>query len=407
MVWDLGDRDWSETAVSRPSRLMVIIPDRLSELVRKGEITARYYNPGEIFPEVHLVMTNDDRPDLAAVQPMVGAAKLFLHNLPAGAGLFAASLGWRPWLLGAWTDRAVALAEQINPDLVRCHGAHLNAFAARTIKRKLGIPYAVSLHTEPDTNVRSGLGGLRAALLGYAGAGIEKAALHDADLVLPVYQAIVPYLESIGVRRYEVAYNVLNPAFLRKKDDYALHAPVRVVSVGRLIPGKNPGNLIRAVAGLPDVALTIIGNGPEAPKLRDAAADSGAARRVIFHPAIANDKLCALLPEFDIFAIHSDYLEMPKSVLEALLTGLPVVINRRPGEPVPELSDEICLLVNNTAESYRTALDRLIADHVFRERLGRAAYSHARAHWSPAKTEAVYVEAYRSLIAAHRRGRAA
>ena len=114
---------------------MVIVPDRLSEIVGKGEVTARYYNPGDLFSEIHLVMTNDDRPDPAAVQPMVGAARLVLHNLPAGKRLFFESLGWRPWLLKGWTDKAVALAARIKPDLVRCHGAHLNALAARAIKR--------------------------------------------------------------------------------------------------------------------------------------------------------------------------------------------------------------------------------------------------------------------------------
>ena len=64
------------------SRLLVMIPDRLSDLVNKGEITERYYNPGNLFGEVHLAMTNEDRPDLAAVQKMVGDARLHVHNLP-------------------------------------------------------------------------------------------------------------------------------------------------------------------------------------------------------------------------------------------------------------------------------------------------------------------------------------
>ena len=59
------------------SRLMVLIPDRLSDLVSKGEITERYYNPGNLFDEVHIVMTNDDKPDPVALQKMVGARVCF------------------------------------------------------------------------------------------------------------------------------------------------------------------------------------------------------------------------------------------------------------------------------------------------------------------------------------------
>ena len=49
------------TPRSRQERLMVLIPHALSDLVAKGEVTERYYNPGDLFREVHIVLTNDDR----------------------------------------------------------------------------------------------------------------------------------------------------------------------------------------------------------------------------------------------------------------------------------------------------------------------------------------------------------
>ena len=235
---------------------------------------------------------------------------------------------------------------------------------------------------------------------------MERLSLRDADLVLPVYRPIVPFLERIGVTRYRVAYNVINPAHLVKKDDYALHRPVRVISVGRLIAEKDPSALIAAVAAMPDVELTIVGDGPIVGDLRRTAEERGVAGRVVFRPAVPNDELCRLLPQFDIFAIRSDYFELSKSMLEALLTGLPVVVNRRPGDPVPELTGDIALLVDNTAAGYQAALQRLISDHAFRERLGRAAYAHAQARWAPEKTEAAYIAAYRELLE-KRRDRAA
>jgi glycosyltransferase involved in cell wall biosynthesis len=198
---------------------------------------------------------------------------------------------------------------------------------------------------------------------------------------------------------YRVAYNVINPTHLQKKENYALHSPVRVISVGRLITGKAPTELVAAVASLPNVELTIVGDGPIAGALQRLAKKLGAASRIFFRPAVRNDELCAELADFDIFAIRSDYFEFSKSMLEALLTGLPTIINRRPGEQVPELSEDICLMIENTAESYRAALQRLIAEDALRERLGRTACAHARAHWSPERSEAVFVEIYRALLA--------
>src|SRR5256885_12553081 len=57
--------------------------------------------------------------------------------------------------------------------------------------------------------------------------------LRSADLVLPVYEPIVPYLQKVGVSRFEVVHNALNPMCLGRKTSYRLHDPVRIVSVGR------------------------------------------------------------------------------------------------------------------------------------------------------------------------------
>jgi hypothetical protein len=83
-------------------RLMIIVPDRISDLIGKGEITERYYNPGDYFEEVHLVVTNDDRPDPASVQKTVGRARPFVHNLPDSRSMFLPSLGWRPTRQWSW-----------------------------------------------------------------------------------------------------------------------------------------------------------------------------------------------------------------------------------------------------------------------------------------------------------------
>ncbi len=381
-------------------RLLVIIPDRLSDLVRKGEVTERYYNPGELFREVHILMTNNDRPDPAAVQKMVGGARLALHNLPGGRALFFPTFGWQPRLMRWWARGAVRLAASVQPQLIRCHGALLNAFAASRIKARLGVPYLVSMHINPDVDVRGrARDHLLKRLVTQAQQRIEREGLLNADLVMPVYRPIVPYLRRMGVERFEVCYNTLNPSHLRKKDDYRLHAPVRVVSVGRQFREKNPDNLVRAVARLNGVHLTLIGDGVYHDHLQRVAAECGVAERVRFLRAVPNDELCRMLPDFDIFATHSEYFEIAKSVLEPLLTGLPVVINRRHGDPVPELTPDICMLVENSVDGYASALRRLIEDHNLREGLGRAAFAHARRHWSPEVTEAKFVAIYQSVLA--------
>ena len=60
--------------MSRAERLMVLVPDRITEILEKGEYQPNYYNPGELFSDVHIVTTTDDRPDLDRLKRTVGDA---------------------------------------------------------------------------------------------------------------------------------------------------------------------------------------------------------------------------------------------------------------------------------------------------------------------------------------------
>lgn len=379
--------------------LLVIVPDRLSEIISKGEFTPRYYNPGNLFDEVHILMTNDDKVDSDKLQETVGNASLHIHNLPSGKGLFYRSLGWRPWLLKSWSKPAVALAEKIGPSLIRCHGNLLNAFLANRIKSVLGIPYVVSMHINPDEDVRGRAVGLKNLIFSRGMEKLERIGLVGADIVLPVYKPIVPYLERMNIKRYEVAYNALNSLFLGKKENYGLHHPVRVISVGRQIKEKNPENIIRAIKLLPGVHLTLVGDGDYHYYLQNLVRECQMQDQVTFYQALPNDVLCRQLPDYDIFAVHTEYFEISKSVLEPLLTGMPVVINQRIGKPVPELQGDFLMMVNNTVDDYYSAFKRLIDDDQYRESLGRRAYKHAQERWAPAKTEEKFVEIYKRVMA--------
>lgn len=386
-------------------RLLVLIPDRLSALVAKGEVQPRYYNPGDLADEVHLLMTNDDRPDLAAVQPMVGRARLRVHRLPEASdvpvrrGPFAL----REWRRRRWAAPGVTLARSLRPTWMRVHGADWNLYLAYRIHALLRVPYCVSLHINPDVNsprryLGSGLAPWQRRHNAFF-EDIERLGLRAADLVMPVYRPILPYLARLGVPRVDVCYNVLDGASLRPKQDYALHDPPRVVCVGRLFDAKDPTNLIRAVARLPRVELTIVGDGPKRPALEALVRSLGVAARVHFEPAVANRELCARLADFDLFAVHTEYWEINKSVLEALLTGLPVIHSRRVGEPVPELEGDFVRLVENTEPGYHDAIASLLADAAAREALGRRARAQAEAHFAPETTEAKVVAIYRRLAA--------
>ena len=165
---------------------------------------------------------------------------------------------------------------------------------------------------------------------------------------------------------------------------------------------KNPENIIRAVAELDDVELDVIGDGELHDDLRALASALGVADRVRFERAVPNDELCERLPTYDLFVVHSEFWELSKSLLEALLSGVPAVANRRRGAPVPELADGLVLLVGGTKDSYRDAIMGLVADEDARARLGRGGRAVAETRWAVGVTEARFVEHYRRVMDGHR-----
>jgi glycosyltransferase involved in cell wall biosynthesis len=387
-------------------RLLVMVPDRLSDIATKGEVQPAYYNPGELFDEVHILMTNDDRPPIEPLKYMVGRAKLHIHNYSDDLTLVEKHNRFlTPFRLKRWARGGIDIARRIRPDMIRCHGVDWNTYLASRINATLGIPYVTSIHINLDENpVRRFKGGNLTPAQARQNAFyeyLETEALKRAHLVMPVYKPILPYLARKGIPQVEVCYNILDGSNLKQKADYRISGPARLLYVGRLFAEKDPSNIIRAVAEMPDVHYTIVGDGPLRPKLEGLVRQLAVGDRVTFRPAVFNAELCRMLPEYDLFVIHTEYFEISKSLLEALLAGLPVVMNARRGQPVPELQDGIVKLVANTVEDYGRAIRELLANEDGRTALGRGAYREAQEKYAPAVTERKVVGIYKSIIDAH------
>lgn len=380
------------------SRLLVMYPGRLEPILQKGELNPRYFNPGEVFDHVDILLTNDDQPDAACLQKTVGRATLAVHNYPVTPALLVKTLGFRKPLVQIWARGAVGLARQLDPDLIRCYGADINCFLASRIKREAGIPYVVSLHTNPDEGARWNPGGFKHQLVTRLIEPLIREGMREAELVLPVYQPAVPYLKKRGITRYRVAYNFLDSEGITAKEDYTLGSPARILSVGRQVPGKNPENILRAVAGIQDSHLTLVGDGSLHEGLKSLAEQLGVGDRVEFLKSVENRDLVRMMPGFDIFAAHSQYAEIPKTVIEALLTGLPVVTNRREGFQVEEYAGGIVRLVDDSVQGYHKAIVSLLEDEAEREALGRKGREEAVRLFDPRRAEAVYADIFLKLL---------
>ncbi len=381
-------------------RLLVIIPDRLDDLVQKGEITERYYNPGNLFDEILLIKTIEDDVDVKSIQKMAGKANLQMVDLPMPT--FKQSLGYQPFLLQKWVNQGIEMAREFKPDLIRAHSNFSSGYLASKIKLSLKVPLIVSLHTQPDVDLRAYTHwwpNWEHRLVYERYKVFENLTNRTADWFLPVYDAGLEYCKKHGIKRAVICYNTLNPTSILPKVNYELHSPTRIICVNRLMTWKNPDMIIQAIKLVPNSELTIVGRGELADYEKQVAVDAGVADRVHFIPSIPNDELCRMYRDFDIYSSHIEWWGIGKSTIEAMLTGLPVVLNLREGGDQPtEYTPDIVWMVPNTPESFAAAFTKLIEDAAAREKLGRTARQTAEERWSPQKTESHFVDIYQQAL---------
>lgn len=110
-----------------------------------------------------------------------------------------------------------------------------------------------------------------------------------------------------------------------------------------------------------------------------------------------NDELCRSLSRYDIFVSINHFGGISKAVLEASLTGLPIVANRHREAEGNELFGDYSLLVEDTDEGYYGGISRLLGDGELRKKLGTAAVEKTGA-LRPEKMEKRLAELYEEYM---------
>lgn len=149
--------------------------------------------------------------------------------------------------------------------------------------------------------------------------------------------------------------------------------PVRIIMVGRLEPQKNQADLLRAVAelGRNDVQVDLVGDGPLLPVLKQLVTQLNLSEYVTFWGY--RDDVANLLAQAHIFALISHWEAFPRSTLEAMRAGLPVLVSDVGGAAeavIPGVTGYV-IPPGNQTELVRV-LERLITNPEHRRLLGVA-----------------------------------
>jgi len=149
--------------------------------------------------------------------------------------------------------------------------------------------------------------------------------------------------------------------------------PVRIAMIGRFTQQKDHGALMRALREHMhlDWVLDLVGDGPGWADAKALASELGVADRVYFLGA--RDDVSEILSRAHIYTLVSHWEGFPRSILEAMRSGLPVAASDVGGIAEAVLSGKTGFLVpRGDTATLATHLELLIRDERLRRALGSA-----------------------------------
>jgi D-inositol-3-phosphate glycosyltransferase len=222
------------------------------------------------------------------------------------------------------------------PDAVHSH-FWMSGYAALSAARRVGVPLTHTYHALGIVKRRQQ--GTRDSSPG-ARIGIEQMLACEVDHIVATAHEEAEALLALGAdpTRITVVPCGVDLTRFRARGvrEPTPGGTARVVVLGRLVERKGVGNVIEAMASVPDAELVIAG-GPvpglldddaDVARLRVTAQRFGVSDRVDVRGAVAREDVPALLRSADVVACCPWYEPFGMVALEAMACGRPVVASR-------------------------------------------------------------------------------
>ena len=369
-------------------KLCIFPNDPLQAYFDKGEIKERYYNPGNFFDEVHFITLIEKDIDATKIQTIVGTAKIIIHSVGK------INIKNRKKHL----NKIIQLCKEINPDVIRTFNPFIEGWLAANCAKELKKPFFVSLHTQYDHNRKLAKTNLKKYLaLKYTEKFIEPFVLNSADKIVVVYKIIQSYVTKHSSKNSEVLHNKVDcDRFFNGKFIDELPQPL-ILSVGNLIPVKNHKILINSMKKI-NGHLLIIGNGELFSELNQLITEYGLQDKVTIKKSVPNNQIQNYYKSAKVFALayNTEVESLPIPVIEAMASGLPIVIPY-PKERFSEGLEDIAVFAKNNEKSFTDNIQKLLNNEDLRKKYSSLSFSKAK-EFDSEKIEERETEIYLELL---------
>lgn len=273
---------------------------------------------------------------------------------------------------------------RFRPDGVLAFMAVPSGYFAVRSARKLRVPVVVSLQgSDVPGFSRRRLGGVyRLAAL-----PLIRDTLRRADWIVPnscylkhLALSFLPEVED----KTQVIRNGIEPELVAETPAASQSGYLSIIQVGQLIARKRVDITIRAVAALHNdripVHLSVVGEGPMESELRRLSRELDADECVEFLGHLPRERIVRMLREHDVFVMTSAAEGMSNALLEAMASGLPVIIPENGSHDIVAEANCGRILRGDLQVELELALRRLADDRRECQRLGAAGIEFARRH---------------------------
>ncbi len=251
------------------------------------------------------------------------------------------------------------------PDVIHAHFAVPTGALALAVHLVTRVPYVLTAHLG---DVPGGVPEQTAGLFRLV-EPLTRPIWKKARAITAVSSFVADLAEAAYRRRPTVIPNGIEIRSPRPRID--VHAPPRILLVGRLSEQKNPLLAIELLAGLRDVPwkLTIVGDGPLRQEVATRVSRFAMDERVEFVGWLDTTAVAAQMSSADILLITSHSEGLPMAAIEALNHGLAIVSTRIGGVADLVTDGANGALAEPDPESLAAALRPYLTD---RERLSEA-----------------------------------
>jgi len=286
--------------------------------------------------------------------------------------------------------------EDFKPDLVSCHSTMAGFLGRLVIKNK--IPTIFTAHGWGFT---LGTPFWRKYLVIFA----EKIAAKFSSMIICVSDFDRNLSLKYKIASSDKVVTIHNGVEIQKDVDLSkkdFNYPLKIIFVGRLAEPKDPLLLLGAYNSLSGgdkekSEILIIGEGEKRKELEDFIFKNKLDDKVKLLGELEREEVFEVLKNSDIFVLPSKWEGFPRSVLEAMSCGLPVIASNVGG--IKEAVDNCGILVKRgDKEGIKNAFEKLLKNPPLIREMGEKAREKAKEEFSLEKMIGGTEEIYRIIL---------